>query len=89
MKTIWKYSIETTDIQLVVMPKGAQILTVQTQNGLPCLWALVDTNSPNEQRLIRTHGTGHDVFGSQNLQYIGTYQLEGGALIFHVFEELQ
>lgn len=42
MQRIYKYPIETVDQQQVKMPDGAQILTVQVQNGKPCLWAMVD-----------------------------------------------
>lgn len=45
MKKIYKYAIEITDDQDIVMPVGAKILTVQNQNGVPCIWAMVDPNS--------------------------------------------
>lgn len=81
---IFKYQIETTDEQTVAMPMGAQILTVQTQDEKPRIWALVDEMAPSVKRVIRTSGTGHPVPADQG-QYVGTYQLRGGALVFHVF----
>ena len=45
MKKIYKYAIEITDDRDIVMPVGAKILTVQNQNGVPCIWAMVDPNS--------------------------------------------
>lgn len=41
MKKIYKYAIEITDDQDIVMPVGAKILTVQNQNGVPCIWACI------------------------------------------------
>jgi hypothetical protein len=85
--TIWKYQLVTTDIQTVTMPEGADVLCVQTQDDVPCLWVLVDPKRPSVTRRFRTHGTGHPVDASVG-RYVGTYQLLGGNLVFHVFEEL-
>lgn len=85
MISIWKFPLQTTDHQTISMPIGAEILTVQTQFGEPCLWARVDTNEPKETRSIAIHGTGHSIPDS-TVEYIGTYQLSNGKLIFHVFE---
>lgn len=88
MKTIWKYPLEGWGSQTIEMPLDAQILCVETQHGTPTLWALVDPNtSAIEQKTIRIFGTGQP-FEDTPLSYIGTYQLHGGALIFHVFEQL-
>lgn len=84
--TIWKFPLETTDEQVVDMPSGAKALTVQTQDGCACLWALVNPdNATVEHRLIRIYGTGHSIPKHPG-DYIGTYQLCNGALVFHVFE---
>lgn len=87
-RTIWKYPILTTDEQQVIAPKGARPLTVQMQGGKPCLWALVDPTAAPEPMRLRTFGTGHPV-GEESAPayYVGTYQLDGGALVFHVFAD--
>jgi hypothetical protein len=88
MKTIYKYPLETIDHQKVEMPKGSEILTVQIQNGVPMLWALVDDEILEvEIKLIDTHGTGHNVTDAPK-KYISTYQMLQGRLIFHVFERI-
>ena len=87
MNTIHKYRIETTDTQSILMPKGAEILTVQVQYGEPCLWAKVNPSNDMTLRTILTAGTGHEL-PSTRTEYIGTYQLLGGDLVFHVFEEI-
>jgi len=84
--TIWKFPLRVTDSQLVLMPEGAKILCVQVQDATPCLWAKIDPNLAPTPRKIETRGTGHDV-GPQCDHYIGTYQLHGGALVFHVFDD--
>mgnify|MGYP001592531188 CR=1 FL=1 len=83
---VFKYQLEVTDRQTVIMPKAARILCVQAQNGRPCLWALVPDDMAPELRVIFTHGTGHTC-SSDIGSYVGTYQLQNGAFVGHVFEE--
>ena len=89
MKRIWKYPLDVTDEQGITMPDGAVILTVQTQNEKPCLWAIVDPLAPHRIRRFAMIGTGNpadvlDVIPGPH--YVGTFQLMGGGLVFHVFE---
>ena len=87
-KTIWKYELEITDNQNILMPIGAEILTVQMQDGTPCLWALLNPEADIEKRYIEIFGTGHPVscdLGSAR-KYISTFQMSNGELVFHVFE---
>lgn len=87
MKTIYKYPLEAEDWQAIKMPRGAEILAVQTQGETPCLWALVDTENDSEERYLRVIGTGHPISSEDKyLRFIGTFQLMGGSLVFHVFE---
>lgn len=87
MKTIWKYQLDVTTEQVVMMPKQAQILTVQIQDGTPCMWAVVSPGSPSEKRTFRIYGTGHPIADDLG-RYIGTFQLRGGLLVFHLFEAM-
>lgn len=85
-KVIWKYEIEPTDVQQIELPIGAEILCVQTQFDKPCIWALVDPKQELEPIGVFTYGTGHPIpTEPYKHKYIGTYQLEGGSLVFHVF----
>lgn len=84
MKTVYKYPLFILDEQDIEMPDSANILTVQMQNGEPCLWALVDTSNHPSVRKILIRGTGHDADGMG--RYISTFQMKGGALVFHAFE---
>lgn len=86
MRTIWKFPLtgHVTDIE---MPGGAQILCVQSQGEGACLWALVEPDNEKKPVRIRIFGTGHPVDDEMGLQYIDTFQLHGGSLVFHVFSE--
>ena len=85
MNVIWKYPLKVTDEQTLDIPEGAEALAVQVQNGTPCLWVRVESTAPKTLRRIITHGTGHPVPKTTG-RYIGTYQIDGGALVFHVFD---
>ena len=85
-KNIWKFQLETADYQTISMPKDAEILTVQTQDDTPCVWALVNPEAEKEDRNFELFGTGHKVPDMGVREYVATYQLHGGSLIFHVFE---
>jgi len=101
MNTIWKFPLAPADVIEVEMPEGAVILAVQTQQEVPCLWAIVDPDAPLEKRTILMMGTGHPraEFDGKLTRitpearwkvvdsgYIGTVQMMGGELVFHFFE---
>ena len=89
-KSIWKYQLEITDSQTIKMPKGAEILSVQTQNQEVCLWALVVPNNEKEDRYIEIFGTGHNVYCDMGIdrKFIGTAQTLDGRLVWHIFERV-
>ena len=85
MKTVYKYPLKIDDYQQVTLPAGAKILCIKVQHGIPCLWALIDKEQTCEETLtIRCAGTGHDI--KDNVEYIDTVMLVGGALVFHFFK---
>lgn len=81
-KTIYKYTVPVDTV--LHLPQDAEILTVQVQHNVPQLWALVDPAAPTTPRHIRTYGTGHSI--DDNVEYIDSFQLHNGDLVFHVFE---
>lgn len=86
MNSIWKFELQTgneteTEIR---MPRGAKILTVQYQNGILCIWALVDLTEPPETRLFALYGTGWDFEYDPSMIYIGTVQ--NPPFVWHIFE---
>ena len=89
MKTIYKYELKVDDEQILVLPKGSTILTVQSIDNIPYIWVLIDLMmKETENRHILMYKTGGviDVF---EMKYIGTYQVYNGNGIFHTFESLE
>lgn len=82
--TIWKYPIPTRGTFALRMPQGAKILSLQVQNGIPCLWAMVDESARVKQRVFRTRGTGFPCDDLMELPFVGTYQQD--SLVWHVFD---
>ena len=89
MKQILKFTL--APVITLELPKDAQVLTVRAQGEDICLWALVDPKAEKEPRKFMAFGNGHNVpephEGPQiTLKYRGSAHLDGGALVFHVFE---
>lgn len=96
MITIWRFPCPTIGLFEIEMPEGAEILCFQAKAGAePCLWALVDSDAPKETVMFRLAGTGHPLFDEtmiagrkltkDDFEYIGTTQVEGGAILLHLF----
>lgn len=86
--TIHKYPLRAVQLQEIDMPCVARLLTVQVQHDQPCLWALVDPSSDIGKRRVRIYATGEPIdVATAGLRYLATFQLHGGALVFHAFEE--
>jgi len=61
-KKIYKYQLEITDRQRLMLPVDSEILTVQMQGAFNlCLWALVDPALGLSPHWIRVCGTGHPI----------------------------
>ncbi len=85
MRKIFKYPLEISDKQEVILPKGAEILHANVQNESLFIWALIDPGAETieEIRDIFIYGTGHPVSPIAK-RYISTVFM--GSLVFHVFE---
>lgn len=88
MTTIWKYEIDIKDKITIKIPKGAAILDIQNQEGQICMWAMVNTERKLEERIFTIYGTGNTIENTNALMYIGTFQMRKGALVFHLFENI-
>jgi hypothetical protein len=83
-RRIYKYPFKLASEVNIVLPFEARPLTVQEQNGVLCLWALVDPAEEKMQpRRFRIFGTGHDIERVESMFYLTTLQM--GALVWHVF----
>ena len=86
-KVIWKYPLLSTPHQTLHLPKGAEILSLDMQDNIPCMWVLITQQTDLEERHFRTIGTGNllDDHFTGPYRFIGTYQPQSN-LVFHVFE---
>lgn len=98
-RSVFKYPVLLTDIFSLDLPEGAKVLSVDVQRGEPQLWALCDATmsagmvTPSSidgkmsRRRFRVAGTGHPIHTpADKLEFIGTFMLHGGELVFHLFE---
>ena len=85
MTEIWEYVLIATDRQVIEMPKGAEVLSVQVQRDQLCLWVRVVPEAPLIEKEIAIVGTGHPC-GFEVDRFIGTVQMTSESLVFHVFE---
>jgi hypothetical protein len=86
--TIWKYPVPLDTPGAVFhlkMPVGAEVLTVQLQQGKPTFWALLDPDARMIQRSFRIVGTGWADDDFRNCRYVGTWQKD--TYVWHLFEE--
>ena len=83
---IFKYKLSITDEQTICLPQGSRILSVDNQDGVLTLWAMVNTDRPVEPRYIRIVGTGHEIAdkAAASLEFIGTVLMD--PFVWHVFE---
>ena len=82
--TIWKFPLPIGDEVSVAMPEGAKVLTVAAVGEAPFVWVLVDVSAPTVERRFAVRGTGHPLGDVGD--YLGTFMLASGGLVFHVFE---
>jgi hypothetical protein len=85
MKTAWKFILQPKTT--VEIPDGAKILHVAQQGDHLCMWALVDPEQPKVKRYFSVYGTGFDMPDDPG-EFIGTALMNGGSLVFHIFEEV-
>lgn len=91
MKSIWKFPLAVDEnIQQILMPADAKILTVALQNNTPTIWAEVEPERSRLPRRFCIYATGQLFSEPENFEreYIGTFQIVGliGTLVGHVFE---
>jgi hypothetical protein len=84
MRTIYKYPFNVSDVVELELPRGARVLHIDVQGGLPCLWALVDTDNPPERAAFRLFGTGQPL--PDDVTHTGhVTTFFHGPFVWHVF----
>lgn len=81
-KTIYKYHVNMGPF-IQALPKGAEVLCAQMQNGNPHIWVLLDPDAEKEERMFTIIGTGEQGAPPKS-QYIGT--LQDPPFVWHLFE---
>lgn len=85
MRKIYKYDLPVMDVAEVSLPAGAEILKIEAQRGMACLWALIDDLQRPEKRTFLIVGTGNPVPDEATKEtHVATFQQ--GPFVWHVFE---
>ena len=87
---IWKYPI-MLGTTIVEMPFGSKILSVQVQNDIPNIWILAESWEAErkyryEPRRFEVLPTGLSFNNKTGMLYVGTFQLDNGNFVGHLFE---
>lgn len=61
MRAIYKYPLLTLNSFTMSLPKGAEIVHVDVQNGEAQLWAIIDPMAVYESRTFRIFATGQHI----------------------------
>lgn len=87
-KTVWKFELSVNGNQELELREGYEILALQTQNGVPCLWILINPEAPKEKETFEIYGTGHPINYDMGIdrEYVGTWQEQGGSYVWHLFK---
>lgn len=89
-RVIYKYQMPVLERFIMQLPAGAQIIRMADQGGMFWLWAVVDTNVPDETRTFHAVKCGGKMPDIENLVYVGCcavfVQME---LMLYIFEEVK
>lgn len=84
MRTVLKFEVKPR--MVLTLPAGSEFLAVQIQHGEPRAWFLCEQGAPNFERTFICVPTGEASISDE--EYLGTFQLGDGALVFHLFEDI-
>ena len=83
MKVIYKYPVDLLN-SCIRLPANGHILKINTQNGQPMCWAMVDPESEDFIDVkLKILGTGHRFDPSKVGDYVTTFY--HGPFVWHVF----
>jgi hypothetical protein len=87
VKSIWKYTLETLDRQVIDVPNMFTPIAVQMQDSKMVLWAVVGLMKSRKSISVRIVCTGDEVNYLDESGYVGTVQLPKNGIVLHVFVE--
>jgi hypothetical protein len=89
-RVIFKYQMPVLEQFEMELPRGAEIIRMESQGGMFWMWAVVHTEAPLETRRFRAFKTGAAMPDDMPLRYVGFcavfVQMELG---LYIFEEVQ
>lgn len=86
MITVFKFALPLEELFTLHLPEGAEFLSVQVQAGSPQMWFRVDTGRRPRAQIFGICGTGCEIDNRlAAAPFKGTFQLNGGAFVFHLF----
>ena len=85
MTVIWKATLQPIDVQQIMVPVGAEMLCAREQFDHICVWYRCEPTAPLAPRTLAVVGTGNPAPEADG-RYLGTASLQGGQLMFHIFE---
>lgn len=89
MTTIYRFDVPVADGFALNIPEFAKVLCVGERGGTGHMWVMLDPESTKVvTRKFRVIGTGHPIPDHEKLEYVGTFFMAGGKLVWHVFESL-
>lgn len=89
MKKIFKYQLGITAQQIMDLPINSEILRVDTVDGMIYLWAKVNPESINTERVIEMYKTGQEIENDHELSYLGFASVKvGQELGLYIFERI-
>lgn len=86
-RIIYKYQMPVLEEFTLELPQNAEIIRMQSENGMFWCWAVVNTDDVLEKRYFRAFKTGAKIPDDLNLLYVGCcavfVQME---LMLYIFE---
>lgn len=88
-RTIFKYQMPVLESFTMRLPAGAEIIRVADQGGMFWMWAVVNTDDPDEVRHFRSFKCGGKIPDGLNLRYVGFCTVfVQQELALYIFEEI-
>ena len=91
MKKVFKYKLQPSPEQTIVLPIEHEILSVETQNNEIVIYALVTPDDPRKDRRyvrrVAVLGTGHPTADLSNYDFLGTVSTNDTMFFWHIFVE--
>ena len=72
---------------MVEIPSGGELVKVDIQKNSISLWGVVNPLVSAIERRFQLMGTGHDIV--ENSNYVDSFYMADGSLVWHLFELLE